>query len=164
MTVDERKLVTEEISTKARNLFLQEATIPNSPICNIVAKRKADGGRIAFANGSNCAIEVAEAFDKNPKGFAQEVNKLPEESGAFNKVKSAASKFLNVAKKGGRFAAFAGVGAAAGAVKQFMSDDPTSYLSDENQQKNMLIDMVTEPVMEERDPGITSSAQFPLRS
>jgi len=30
---------------------------------------------------------VAEAFDKNPKGFAQEVNKLPEESGAFNRVK-----------------------------------------------------------------------------
>jgi hypothetical protein len=26
----------------------------------------------------------------------------------------------------------------------------------------MLIDMVTEPVMEERDPGITSSAQFPV--
>ena len=43
-----------------------------------------------------------------------------------------------------------------------MSDDPTSYLSDENQQKNMLIDMVTEPVMEERDPGITSDAQLPV--
>jgi hypothetical protein len=43
-----------------------------------------------------------------------------------------------------------------------MSDDPTSYLSDENQQKNMLIDMVTEPVIEERDPGITSSAQLPV--
>jgi len=162
MTGNEIKSVTEEISTKARNLFLQEATVPNSPICKIVSKRAADGGRIAFANGSNCAIEVAEAFDKNPKGFAQEVNKLPEESGAFNKVKNAASKFLNVAKKGGRFAAFAGVGAAASAVKQFMSDDPTSYLSDENQQKNMLIDMVTEPVMEERDPGITSSAQLPV--
>jgi len=165
MTGDERKLVSEEISTKARNLFLQEATVPNSPICNLpsVAKRKADGGRIAFANGSNCAIEVGEAFDKNPKGFAQEVNKLPEESGAFNRVKSAASKFLNVAKKGGRFGAFAAVGAAgAGLVKQFTSDDPTSYLSDENQQKNMLIDMVTEPVMEKTDPGITSSAQLPV--
>ena len=164
MTDNERKLVSEDIAKKARNLFLQEATIPNSPICNLpsVVKRNADGGRIAFANGSNCAIEVGEAFDKNPKGFAQEVNKLPEESGAFNKVKSVASKFLSVAKKGGRFAAFAGVGAAASAVKQFMSDDPTSYLSDENQQKNMLIDMVTEPVMEERDPGITSSAQLPV--
>ena len=78
------------------------------------------------------------------------------------KVKNAASTFLNVAKKGGRFGAFAAVGAAAGAVKQFMSDDPTSYLSDENQQKNMLIDMVTEPVMDERDPGITSDAQLPV--
>jgi len=163
MTDNERKLVSEDIAKKARNLFIQESTVPGSPICNIVAKRKADGGRIAFANGSNCAIEVGEAFDKNPKGFAQEVNKLPEESGAFNKVKSVASKFLNVAKKGGRFGAFAAVGAAgAGLVKQFTSDDPTSYLSDENQQKNMLIDMVTEPVMEERDPGITSSAQLPV--
>ena len=146
-----------------KNLFLQEATVPNSPICGIVQKRAADGGRISFANGSNCAIEVGEAFDKNPKGFAQEVNKLPEESGPFNRVKSVASKFLNVAKKGGRFGAFAAVGAAgAGLVKQFTSDDPTSYLSDENQQKNMLIDMVTEPVMEKTDPGITSDAQLPV--
>jgi len=161
-TVD-KTLQILEAPEKVRNFFIQEATVPNSPICNIVAKRKADGGRIAFANGSNCAIEVAEAFDKNPKGFAQEVNKLPEESGAFNKVKSVASKFLSVAKKGGRFGALAAVGAAgAGLVKQFTSDDPTSYLSDENQQKNMLIDMVTEPVMEETDPGITSSAQLPV--
>ena len=160
-TID-KTLQTLEAPQEVRNFFIQEATVPNSPICKIVSKRKADGGRIAFANGSNCAIEVAEAFDKNPKGFAQEVNKLPEESGPFNRVKSAASKFLSVAKKGGRFGAFAAVGAAASAVKQFMSDDPTSYLSDENQQKNMLIDMVTEPVMEERDPGITSSAQLPV--
>ena len=40
---------------------------------------------------------------------------------AMAKVKNAASKFLNVAKKGGRFGAFAAVGAAgAGLVKQFM--------------------------------------------
>ena len=70
---------------------------------------------------------------------------------------------LNVAKKGGRFGAFAAVGAAgAGLVKQFTSDDPTSYLSDENQQKNMLIDMITEPVMEKTDPGITADAQLPV--
>jgi len=146
-----------------KNLFVQEATVPNSPICKIVAKASADGGRIAFANGSNCAIEVGEAFEKNPKGFAQEVNKLPEEAGAFNRVKSAANTFLSVAKKGGRFGAFAAVGAAgAGLVKQFTSDDPSSYLSNEDQQKNMLIDMVTEPVMTETDPGITSSAQLPV--
>ena len=142
------KKISDEALKNTRNLFLQEATIPNSPICNIVAKRKADGGRIAFANGSNCAIEVGEAFDKNPKGFAQEVNKLPEEAGAFNKVKNAASKFLNVAKKGGRFGAFAAAGAAtAGLVKEFRNDDPSTYLSNENQQKNMLIDMLEQPIV-----------------
>ena len=125
-------------------------------ICNIVTQNVAGGGRIGFAKGGNCVTQVAAAFDADPIKTAQDINKLPEASGAINKVKSAASKFLSVAKKGGRFAAFAGVGAAASAVKQFMSDDPTSYLSDENQQKNMLIDMVTEPVMDERDPGITS--------
>jgi hypothetical protein len=52
--------------------------------------------------------------------------------------------FLTLQKRGGRFGALAAVGAAgAGAVKTFMNDDPTTYLSNENQQKNMLIDMVT---------------------
>ena len=47
-------------------------------------------------------------------------------------------------KGAGKFGALAAVGAAgAGAVKAFMNDDPTTYLSNENQQKNMLIDMVT---------------------
>ena len=107
----------------------------------------------------NCAS----AIDNDPVKAAQIFDEAPATSSAMAKVKNAASKFLNVAKKGGRFGAFAAVGAAgAGLVKQFTSDDPTSYLSDENQQKNMLIDMVTEPVMEERDPGITSSAQLPV--
>ena len=130
-------------------------------ICGLVGF-KSKGGRMMFAKGTGCGEEVAKAFDEEPLRFSDEVTKLPYEEGPLNKVKNFASKFLSVAKKGGRFAAFAGVGAAASAVKQFMSDDPTSYLSDENQQKNMLIDMVTEPVMEERDPGITSSAQLPV--
>mgnify|MGYP006102948381 FL=1 len=88
------------------------------------------------------------------------VRTASEQPGKFNKIYQS---IMGVAKKGGRFGAFAAAGAAgAGLVKQFMSDDPTSYLSDENQQKNMLIDMVTEPVMEERDPGITSDAQLPV--
>ena len=107
----------------------------------------------------NCAS----AIDNDPVKAAKIFDEAPVTSSAMAKVKSAASTFLNVAKKGGRFGAFAAVGAAgAGLVKQFTSDDPTSYLSDENQQKNMLIDMVTEPVMEEKDPGITSSAQLPV--
>ena len=162
-TID-KTLQTLEAPQEIRNFFIQEATVPNSPICKIVAKRKADGGRIAFANGSNCAIEVAEAFDKNPKGFAQEVNKLPEESGPFNKVKNVASKFLSVAKKGGRFGAFAAAGAAtAGLVKEFRNDDPSTYLSNEDQQKNMLIDMLTQPVSNPLEEPSTAfgDAQLP---
>ena len=152
-----------EVSDQAlRAAALKLAKNNTGNICNIVTQNVAGGGRIGFATGGNCVTQVAAAFDADPIKTAQDINKLPEASGAINKVKSAASKFLNVAKKGGRFGAFAAVGAAASAVKQFMSDDPTSYLSDENQQKNMLIDMVTEPVMDERDPGITSDAQLPV--
>ena len=54
---------------------------------------------------------------------------------------------LNLAKKGGKFGAIAAAGAASAAlVKTFMNDDPSTYLSDENQQKNMLIDMITSPL------------------
>ena len=173
-TID-KTLQTLEAPQEVRNFFIQEATVPGSPICKVpsVIKTKADGGRIAFANGSNCAIEVGEAFDKNPKGFAQEVNKLPEEAGAFNKVKSVASKFLSVAKKDykvaskmGKVGKFGAIGVAGaigaavvGRVKEFSNDDPSTYLSDEGQQKNMLIDMTTEPI----DEGASfTDAQMPV--
>ena len=124
---------------------------------------RAEGGRINMVEGGSTPKCVEIKLNRDPEGFMKKVASIEETSGPINKIKNAASKFLSVAKKGGRFGAFAAVGAAgAGLVKQFTSDDPTSYLSDENQQKNMLIDMVTEPVMEERDPGITSDAQLPV--
>jgi len=44
----------------------------------------------------------------------------------------------------GKYGAIAAGGAvAAGFVKKFMNDDPTTYLSNEEQQKNLLMDMVT---------------------
>ena len=154
---------TDPILKSLRSTVIGLAKKNTDNFCNILSMRRADGGRMGFATGGNCATQVAEKFDEDPVKFAQDVNKIPEQPGVVNKAKSFATKFLNVAKKGGRFGAFAAVGAAgAGLVKQFTSDDPTSYLSDENQQKNMLIDMVTEPVMEERDPGITSDAQLPV--
>jgi len=45
-----------------------------------------------------------------------------------------------------RFGIAGAIGAGIGAVKEFNNNDPTTYLSDENQQKNMLVDMFTEPV------------------
>jgi hypothetical protein len=130
---------------------LKVGTKSFTKICGLL---KANGGTV-----ESCI----ERFDKDPIGNTEKLSQIDNTTPALTKVKNAASTFLNVAKKGGRFGAFAAVGAAgAGLVKQFTSDDPTSYLSDENQQKNMLIDMVTEPVMEERDPGITSDAQLPV--
>ena len=116
-------------------------------ICGLVGF-KSKGGRMMFAKGTGCGEEVAKAFDEEPLRFSDEVTKLPYEEGPLNKVKNFASRFLSVAKKGGRFGAFAAVGAAgAGLVKQFMNDDPTTYLSNENQQKNMLIDMLEQPIV-----------------
>jgi glycine cleavage system H lipoate-binding protein len=144
-----------EAPDEVKNFFRSIAELqPGSKSFKAVCTNlKASGGTI-----DSCLEIVA----KDPEAAANKFKNLDVQSGPLAKVKSAANTFLNVAKKGGRFGAFAAVGAAgAGLVKQFTSDDPTSYLSDENQQKNMLIDMVTEPVMEERDPGITSDAQLP---
>jgi len=105
-----------------------------------------------LANGGlpgNCA----KAIDDNPVKAAQVFDEAPVTSKGMEKVKNAASSFLNFAKKGGKFGAIAAAGAAgAGLVKTFMNDDPTTYLSDENQQKNMLISMVTDPMVDKPDP------------
>ena len=71
--------------------------------------------------------------------FDNEVKNNPE--GLFKKV-------LNFAKSPGvkKFGIAGAVGAAIGAVKEFNNNDPTTYLSDENQQKNMLVDMFTDPI------------------
>jgi len=137
----------DPILTSLRSNVIKLAKNNTDNFCNILSMRKADGGRMGFAKGGSCATQVAQKFDEDPVKFAQDVNKIPEQPGIINKAKSVASKFLSVAKKGGRFGAFAAAGAAAaGLVKEFRNDDPSTYLSNENQQKNMLIDMLTQPV------------------
>ena len=109
---------------------------------------RADGGRINMVEGGTPSRCVEIKLNKDPEGFMKKVASIEETSGPINKIKNAANTFLNVAKKGGRFGAFAAVGAAtAGLVKQFRNDDPTTYLSSENQQKNMLIDMLEQPIV-----------------
>ena len=94
---------------------------------------------------TTCAV----ALEKDPIGSAQKLAQL-DDTGPLAKVKNAASSFLNFAKRGGKFGALAAAGAvSAGVVKTFMNDDPTTYLSNEDQQKNMLISMVTDPVVDE---------------
>jgi hypothetical protein len=137
----------DPILTSLRSNVIKLAKNNTDNFCNILSMRKADGGRMGFATGGNCATQVAAKFDEDPFKFAQDVNKIPEQPGIINQAKSAANTFLSVAKKGGRFGAFAAAGAAAaGLVKEFRNDDPSTYLSNEDQQKNMLIDMLTQPV------------------
>jgi hypothetical protein len=102
------------------------------------------GGAKLANGGQGCGAQMAAALDEDPIGTATKVQGLQSEGGAVNRVKSVATGFLNIAKQGGKFGAIAAGGAvAAGLVKKFMNDDPSTYLSNENQQKNMLIDMVT---------------------
>jgi len=90
-------------------------------VCSIFGK--ANGGSVKA-----CLTSFDDAVKKNPEGL-------------FNKI-------LNFAKSPGvkTFGAGAAVGAAIGLVKAFRNDDPTTYLSNEDQQKNMLVDMATQPV------------------
>ena len=112
----------------------------NGRICSLVQAELANGGTV------KCVDAVEDALQKNPQKLAQQVNQLPYEEGPFNKVKNAATSFLKspMLRGAGKFGAIAAGGAvAAGFVKEFMNDDPTTYLSNEEQQKNLLIDMVT---------------------
>jgi hypothetical protein len=88
------------------------------------------------------------AIKNDPVKAAQVFDEAPNTSGAMQKVKNAATGFLNFLKGPGpkTFGIGAGVGAAIGLVKAFRNDDPTTYLSNEDQQKSMLVDMATQPI------------------
>jgi hypothetical protein len=143
----QRELMPEMIQraggTKLKNLLVKAAETNDGGVCNIF---RADGGRIGYAAGSNCVRQMEMAFDNDPVKLSQDINKLPYEEGPINKVKNSATKFLQspILRGAGKYGAIAAGGAvAAGFVKKFMNDDPTTYLSNEEQQKNLLMDMVT---------------------
>ena len=88
------------------------------------------------------------AIQNDPVKAAQVFDEAPNTSGAMQKVKNAATGFLGFLKGPGpkTFGAGAAVGTAIGLVKAFRNDDPTTYLSNEDQQKSMLVDMATQPI------------------
>ena len=90
----------------------------------------------------------AAALQTDPVGSAQKLSQL-DSTGPLAKVKNAALGFLK--SPGFKTFSVAGLagGAAAALVKEFRNDDPTTYLSNEDQQKNMLVDMVTQPISED---------------
>ena len=93
--------------------------------------------------------DCAAAIDNDPVKAAQVFEQAPATNTGMQKLKAAATGFL----KSGGFKTFgvAGVagGVAAALVKEFRNDDITSYLSNEDQQKSMLVDMVTQPISED---------------
>ena len=107
-------------------------------VCSIFGRSKrADGGM-------GCVAQFDEAVQKNPQGLFQKV--------------------LNFAKSPGvkTFGAGAAVGTAIGLVKAFRNDDPTTYLSNEDQQKNMLVDMATSPITTDLPRPDILDYQLPL--
>jgi len=129
------------VESVLRNNLVKAAETNEGGVCNIF---RAEGGRIGFAVGSNCARQMEFAFDSDPIKTTEQVNKIktiPES------IKNAGSGFLNFVKRGGKFGALAAVGAGAAAiVKPYMNDDMSTYLSDEGQQKNMLKSMILDPI------------------
>ena len=127
-----------------KRLIVQLAKTNEGNICDLVAMKAANGGRIGFAKGGNCATQVAEQFDENPVKFTQEVNK---KVGIAEKVKNAGTRFLQGFKTSGSLkgkialgaGAVIGGGGAAALVQQFRNDNPNTYLTNDRQMEGMII-------------------------
>ena len=103
-----------------------------------------EGGRVSLATGGQGLSACVSTKLKQP-GAMEKIAALPEEmGGALSKLKNTATTFLGMLGRGGLKAAPLAALAAAGAaaeplVKQFISDDPNTYLTNENQMKGMLL-------------------------
>jgi len=128
--------------SNVRNTIIEAAKNNIGNVCGIFKGRiaySADGGRIGFQGG--CAGEMTAAMETNAKGTLQQITKT---EGILPKFQNAAKGFLGLLGKFGAkaapLAALAGVGAVIEPlVKQFVADDPSTYLTDENQMKGMLL-------------------------
>ena len=129
------------IMNKGINEAVRLANVNDGDICSIFGMKR---GGLA---GGGCGRQMRQALEEAPNETWAKIS----ESGS-SKLRNIANSFIQspLLRKGGKFGAIAAVGAAgAGLVKKFMNDDPTTYLSNEDQQKNMLISMVTDPVVDE---------------
>jgi hypothetical protein len=121
--------------------LIEFANKDTNQICRIFGGAKlADGGR-------GCGVQMATALEEDPVGTATKIQNLKTEG--VNRIKGVATGFLGFLKSPGvkRFT-LAGIAGTAGAaiVKEFRNDDPTTYLSNEDQQKNMLVSMAIDPI------------------
>lgn len=149
------KTTTQKATMQAAENYL------NNFIKNVKGTEGACRILIGKAIGGN--VDTCEAIIRqDPEGAAKKIVSLEDSSTAVTKVKNAALGFL----RSPGLARFGLAGAAgalgAGLVKQFRNDDPTTYLSDENQQKNMLVDMATDSVTPDLDRPAILDYQLPV--
>jgi len=129
---------------------LKPGTKAYKTICEL---GKFEGGPV-----QDCVNRVAQ----EPEKFANKFKNITAESGPLAKIKNASINFL----KSPGFKTFSAAGVAGavgtGLVKAFRNDDPTTYLSNENQQKNMLVDMATSPITTDLPRPDILDYQLPL--
>ena len=161
--------VTPSKDIKTLSKILSNAAKTNQGgVCGIF---RAKGGRIGYATGSSCSLEMEKALKNDPEKLAKDINKLPEQSGILNKIKNAGTRFLQGIKNPGSFKTKVAIGAGAvvggfgaGAlVKQFRNDDPSTYLTNEGQMEGMLISDVEEAASRVEDNPILNN-QFKLEA
>jgi hypothetical protein len=115
--------------------------------CPTTFKQFDEGGRVRLQAGGQGLAQCVDTKLKQP-GAMEKLAALPEEvGGTLGKLKNATRGFLSLLGRGGvkaaPLAAVAAVGAAAEPlVKQFRNDDPSTYLSNPEQQKGMLLSLV----------------------
>ena len=110
----------------------------------------AEGGRIGLATGTSLINCISTKVNNDPIGSSQKISLIEESSGAMNKVKNAAKGFLGALGKWGPKVGKYGAIAAAGAlaqpaydmVRQFVNDDPSTYLTDPEQMEKMLLSTI----------------------
>jgi len=125
------------------NLFnSKETTLPQKNRIGVAlgCVGAAEGGRIGYALGSATMNCINTKLTNEP---VQSSMKLRVAEGV-GKIKPAATRFLSLLGRGGVKAAPLAALAAAGAaieplVRQFRNDDPSTYLTNENQMKGMLL-------------------------
>jgi hypothetical protein len=142
LTPEARANVTELAD---RGIALRSKAMPMGALLAAVEKAPQACRTILNYQTGGISSTCAEAIQRDPVGAAEKLKNLDAQSGPLAKVKNAATSFL---KSGGfkTFGAGAAVGTAIGLVKAFRNDDPTTYLSNEDQQKSMLVDMATQPI------------------
>ena len=129
-----------------QGIALRSKAMPMGALLAAVEKAPQACRTILNYQTGGISATCAEAIQKDPVGSAEKLKNLDAQSGPLAKVKNAAVSFLK--SPGVKRFTLAGIAGTVGAaiVKEFRNDDPTTYLSNEDQQKNMLVSMAIDPI------------------